>query len=63
MSSFPPVALTRFDLLLASIGASLLAGPLFAVVVGFPLYVATALGSVVASAFLFDGLVRNPPTD
>lgn len=63
MSPLPPTALTRFDLLLVSIGASLLAGPVFAVIVGLPLYIATALGSIVASAFLFDGLVWHPPTD
>ncbi|SEO25791.1 hypothetical protein SAMN04487948_101378 [Halogranum amylolyticum] len=63
MSLVPPAAPTRFDLILFVVGATLLTGGLAGVLSTIPLYAASAVSSLVASVALFDGMVRNPPTE
>lgn len=63
MTLIPPAAPTRFDVILFVIGATLLTGGVAGMVSAVPLYLASAVSSLIASVALFEGLVRNPPTE
>lgn len=61
MPLVPPDAPTRFDLILLFMGVSLGIGFGVGWLHAVPVRVAGSAGSLVASAALVDGLVRNPP--
>lgn len=63
MSLIPPAAPTRFDMILFFVGATLLTGGIAGVLSTIPLYIASAVSSLIASVALFDGMVRNPPVE
>ncbi|KTG09152.1 hypothetical protein AUR64_15260 [Haloprofundus marisrubri] len=54
---------TRFDLILFVMGIALLGGGALGALTVVPLSMAGGAGTLVASAAMFDGLARNPPTD
>ncbi|MFC4357607.1 hypothetical protein ACFO0N_06540 [Halobium salinum] len=62
-SPIPPAAPTRFDLMLVLIGLSLLTGGLVGVLSAVPVYLASGASSLAASAVVYEGTVRNPPTE
>jgi hypothetical protein len=62
-SPIPPAAPTRFDLTLVLIGLSLFAGGLVGLLSAVPLYLSSGASSLAASALVYDGMVRNPPTE
>jgi hypothetical protein len=59
----PTTLQTRFDLILAVIGASLVSGGLAGLLPSIPMYLSAATGSAVGGVAALDGLVRNPPTE
>jgi hypothetical protein len=61
-SPIPPAAPTRFDLMLVLIGLSLIVGGLVGVLSTVPLYLTSAASSLAASAVVYEGIFRNPPT-
>lgn len=63
MNPFPAGVPTRFDLLLFVVGAALLSGGLAWVLSPISLIPASVGSSLVAGLAMFDGLIRNPPTD
>lgn len=62
MNPFPAGVPTRFDLLLFVVGASLLFGGLAWLLSPISLIPASVGSSLVAGLAMFDGLIRNPPT-
>ncbi|MFC6723154.1 hypothetical protein ACFQE1_01855 [Halobium palmae] len=62
-SPIPPAAPTRFDLMLVLIGLSLLTGGVVGVLSTIPIYLSSGASSLAASVVVYEGLVRNPPTE
>lgn len=54
---------SRPDVVLALIGASLLAAVLATTALGVPFRVTAPVGSAVGGLAIADGVFRNPPTD
>ncbi|WP_224333962.1 hypothetical protein [Haloprofundus halobius] len=63
MSDLATTAPTRFDLILLVMGVALLGGGALGALTVVPLSLAGGTGTVVASAAMFEGLARNPPTN
>ncbi|WP_224448856.1 hypothetical protein [Haloprofundus salilacus] len=63
MSDLASTVPSRFDLILLVMGIALFGGGALGALTVVPFSLAGGAGTAVASAAMFDGLARHPPTD